>query len=319
MKEENFATRWVKPHLRTPGYLFGKTGIIERICGVYDNPETAAFRVQSIQQPLYRVRFRQIDVWPDYKGSSSDQIDVEVFQHWLTFPKNFKTKQESNVKVNPVISHDHHDHHDHQHEERQEIEQRAVDQEGESGSVAHLAETLVSVLLEKGIFTKEELRRTIEIRELAGVELKGALVVATAWTDEEFKKRLLIDANNAIKELGADLDVTLIVVENTDDVHNVLVCTLCSCYPRQLLGMPPDWYKSRSYRARVPREPRNVLKEFGTEIDEKTQVLVHDSTAEMRYMVLPKRPAGTDGFTKEQLSKLINRDCLIGVCFPDTP
>lgn len=271
---------------------------------------------------MYRVRFRQVDVWPDYNGPDSDLIDVEVYQHWLktTEDNDLDGSKELNVEFNPISHHDHHDHehdHDHEHEERQKIEQNAIDKEGEYGSIAHLADTLVDVLLDNGIISKEELRRKIEIRESSGIELKGALVVAYAWTDPEFKKQLLENANSIIKEkIGVELDVPLIVVENTDKIHNVLVCTLCSCYPRLLLGMPPDWYKSRSYRARIPREPRTVLKEFGTIIDDSVQVRVHDSTADMRYMVLPKPPLGAEKCTVDQLLPLISRDCLIGVCFP---
>merc|ERR1712137_440216 len=149
--------------------------------------------------------------------------------------------------------------------------------------------------------TKHELRRMIETRELHGIELRGAEAVARAWVDEDFRKRLISHPNKTLhEEMNIQLDVPLIIVENTPSVHNLVVCTLCSCYPRQLLGLPPDWYKSRSYRARVPREPRRVLSEFGTEIGNDVQVRVHDSTADMRYMVMPTRPAGTAGFSVEQ-------------------
>jgi len=320
VRAENFTTRWVKPHLRTPGYLYGQTGVIERLCGLFNNPETEAFNLEPQKQPLYRVRFKQIDLWPDYKGSDADLIDVEIYQHWLIPPQQKSSTSEANVEINPSVSeidHKHHEHeHDHVHEQRQEIEQRAVDNEGPPGSVQHLAETLISVLIAKQVVTKEELRRMIEVKESYGVEMKGTQVVLKAWTDSEFKEKLLKDANEALRELDISIDVTLIVVENTPKVHNVLVCTLCSCYPRQLLGMPPDWYKARSYRARVPKEPRAVLKEFGTEIAPDVQVRVHDSTADMRYMVLPQRPAGTESFTNQQLLSLINRDSLIGVTIP---
>ena len=131
--------------------------------------------------------------------------------------------------------------------------------------------------------------------------------------DQDFKGRLLENANKALLEMGIEVEPQMIVVENTEDIHNVIVCTLCSCYPRQLLGMPPDWYKSRSYRARLPREPRKVLQEFGTDISQDTLVRVHDSTADMRYMVLPQRPPSTEDFTFPQLVSLVHRDSLIGV------
>lgn len=284
-----------------------------------------------MQQPLYRVRFNQKDVWPEYTGNQNDTIDVEVYQHWLLPPgestTNYKLVEE-NIEFNPIVNephhhdHDHHHEHgehDHVHEKRQEIEQNAVEREGKPGSVQNLAETLITVLISKQIITKQELRRAIEIRESDAAEMRGVRVVAKAWMDEEFKQRLLADGNKAIGELGITIDVRLIVVENTPKIHNVIVCTLCSCYPRQLLGMPPDWYKSRSYRARVPREPRTVLKEFGTDVGNDIQVRVHDSTADMRYMVLPQRPEGTEDFTEEQLLKLINRDSLIGVTFATSP
>ena len=143
-------------------------------------------------------------------------------------------------------------------------------------------------------------------------------MIARAWTDPEYKARLLADGTAAIAELGYGgmQGEHMVVVENTPDVHNVVVCTLCSCYPRMLLGLPPDWYKSRNYRSRVVREPRAVLKEFGLELPESVVVRIHDSTADMRYMVLPKRPDGTDGMDEEALAALVTRDCMIGVAVP---
>ena len=317
VRSENFTSRWVKPHLRTPGYLFSQSGRVERICGLFENPETAAYRSDGIKQPLYRVRFLQKDLWPEYEGSQKDTIDVEIYQHWLVLPEGPVPEPEANCSFNPLSEHSH-DHlneheHDHVHEQRLEVEQRAVDQEGAPGSVQNLAEILLSILLDKAILTKEELRLKIEERELHGIQLRGADVIARAWMDQDFKERLLENANKALLELGIEVEPQMIVVENTEDIHNVIVCTLCSCYPRQLLGMPPDWYKSRSYRARLPREPRKVLQEFGTDISQDTLVRVHDSTADMRYMVLPQRPPSTEDFTFPQLVSLVHRDSLIGV------
>ena len=145
----------------------------------------------------------------------------------------------------------------------------------------------------------------------------GAQIVARAWTDPAYKKRLLADGSEAIHEFGLDMGGTrLVVVENTPDVHNVIVCTLCSCYPRNVLGLPPSWYKSREYRARVVREPRGVLTEFGTNLEGDVEVRVHDSTADMRYLVLPMRPAGTETMSEEELAGLVSRDCMIGVSLP---
>ena len=139
------------------------------------------------------------------------------------------------------------------------------------------------------------------------------MLVLRAWTDAEFKNRLLTNGAETIKEMGFDLLPTeFTVLENTDTVHNVIVCTLCSCYPRALLGMSPAWYKSKNYRSRVVREPRAVLAEFGVELSDAVEVRVHDSTAELRYMILPQRPAGTDGWSDEKLMATVTRNSLIG-------
>jgi nitrile hydratase len=176
-----------------------------------------------------------------------------------------------------------------------------------------------ALLIEKGILGADEIRRAVEDMD-SRTPLQGARVVAKAWTDPEYRKLLLSDGNAACEALGIEGGAyKLVVVENTDDVHNVIVCTLCSCYPRWLLGLPPDWYKSRNYRSRVISEPRDVLKEFGTEIAHNTVVRVHDSTADMRYLVLPRRPAGTDGWSEDKLAALVTRDSMIGVAFAATP
>jgi nitrile hydratase subunit alpha len=142
-------------------------------------------------------------------------------------------------------------------------------------------------------------------------------VVARAWADPAFKKRLLENGTKAVGEMGIPMgDAELIVVENTKDVHNVIVCTLCSCYPRTVLGLPPDWYKSRNYRSRVVAEPRVVLREFGTAIADEVTLRVHDSNADMRYLVLPMRPPGTEGWSEERLAGLVTRDCMVGVTVP---
>jgi nitrile hydratase alpha subunit len=175
------------------------------------------------------------------------------------------------------------------------------------------------LLTEKGILTADEVRRAVEDMDNR-TPLQGARVVAKAWTDPAYRKLLLSDGNAACKALGMDDGIyKLVVVENTDDVHNVIVCTLCSCYPRWLLGLPPDWYKSRNYRSRVIKEPREVLREFGTEIADDMVVRVHDSTADMRYLVLPKRPSGTDGWPEDKLAALVTRDSMVGVAFATMP
>jgi|SRR6185312_9680859 nitrile hydratase alpha subunit len=172
------------------------------------------------------------------------------------------------------------------------------------------------LLIEKGVFTAEEMRAAIEARD-AIEPAQGARVVARAWTDPAYKARLLADGPAAVREMGIDPGEThLIVVENTPQLHNVIVCTLCSCYPRQIIGLPPSWYKSREYRARIVREPRAVLKEFGTELPEHVELRVHDSTADMRYLVLPMQPSGSEGAGPDALAALVTRDCMIGVTVP---
>ena len=173
------------------------------------------------------------------------------------------------------------------------------------------------LLIEKGVLTKEDVRRQIEYME-ARSPANGARLVARAWVDPEFKRRLLSDTKAAALELGIDASgsVEFVVVENTPEVHNVIVCTLCSCYPRAILGRPPDWYKSFNYRSRAVKEPRAVMREFGFEPPDDVEVVVHDSTADMRYMVLPMRPLGTEGMSEEELAALVTRDCLIGVSVP---
>jgi nitrile hydratase len=170
------------------------------------------------------------------------------------------------------------------------------------------------LLIEKGILTADEIREAIERMDARGPHL-GARVVAKAWIDPAFRRRLLQDGGAAAEEAGVQMDTPtrLIVVENTPEVHNLVVCTLCSCYPRMVLGIPPDWYKSRAYRSRAVSEPRAVLEEFGTTLADAVAVRVHDSTADMRYLVLPMRPAGSEGLSEDQLAALVTRDSMIGV------
>jgi len=222
--------------------------------------------------------------------------------------------------------HEHHDHghghgdhgHDHPHPHPHTAREFQPD-EKVHGYYQLLGLALKELLIEKQVFTAEEIRKAIADRD-AVTPAMGARVVARAWVDPAFKARLLRDAHAACNEVGVDAGPTnLIAVENTDTVHNVVVCTLCSCYPRTILGLPPSWYKSREYRARIVREPRAVLKEFGTTIPEYMEVRVHDSTADMRYLVVPARPAGTEGMSEEALAALVNRDSMIGVALADSP
>ncbi|CAN5782217.1 nitrile hydratase subunit alpha [soil metagenome] len=170
------------------------------------------------------------------------------------------------------------------------------------------------LLIEKGLFGADEIRRQIEVLDSRTPAL-GGKVVARAWVDPAFRARLLANGRAACEELGISFydDTQLIVLENTEKVHNLIVCTLCSCYPRPVLGLPPDWYKNRPYRARAVSEPRAVLAEFGTRISDDVEVRVSDSTALVRYLVLPRRPDQTQDYSEEELAALVTRDAMIGV------
>ena len=190
--------------------------------------------------------------------------------------------------------------------------------EGARGYYRRMQSAVEELLILKGIVTPEDIRRQVEAMDSRSYE-RGAKVVARAWVDPAYKSRLLANGSAAAEEIGLEVGpLKLIVVENTPAVHNVIVCTLCSCYPRMLIGVPPEWYKSREYRSRVVREPRAVLAEFGTTLPDNVDVRVHDSTADLRYMVLPLRPRGTDGWDESRLARLVTRDSLIGVAsLPD--
>jgi nitrile hydratase alpha subunit len=170
------------------------------------------------------------------------------------------------------------------------------------------------LLAEKGLIKPAEIRRQIEVLDSRTPQL-GAKLVARAWVDPEFRSRLLASGRTACEELGITFydDTQLIVLENTEAVHNLIVCTLCSCYPRPVLGLPPDWYKQKPYRARAVKEPRGVLAEFGTVIPDDVEIRVSDSTSIQRYLVLPLRPVGTENWTEEELASLVTRDAMIGV------
>jgi len=177
--------------------------------------------------------------------------------------------------------------------------------------------SLRELLVEKGLLTDEQVNAEVAAMRARQPE-RGARVVARAWVDPSYKKRLLANGTAACEELGLEIPgLHLVAVENTPQVHNAIVCTLCSCYPRVLLGIPPDWYKSRNYRSRMVREPRAVLAEFGLRIADTVQIRVHDSTADMRYMVLPMRPKGTEDWDEERLAGIVTRDSMIGVAVPD--
>jgi len=177
------------------------------------------------------------------------------------------------------------------------------------------AQAMQALLIEKGVCTLDDILTMADKIDSRSPE-DGAKILAHAWVDPDYKKRLLANAEAAFLELGYDLPETspkITVLENTDDVHNMAVCTLCSCFPRAIIGRPPTWYKELSYRSKVVVDPRGVLQEFGTVLDEATQVRVIDSSADYRYLILPNRPAGTENMTEEELAKLITQESMIGV------
>jgi nitrile hydratase len=207
--------------------------------------------------------------------------------------------------------------HKHEHEHLHPL----TEDESELPEYGKRAFAIQALLVEKGILTADEIRRAVEAMD-ARTPALGARVVARAWVDPAFKARLLTDAKAAVAELGIDTGSlsVLVAIENTETVHNVVVCTLCSCYPRAVLGLPPDWYKSFSYRSRMVVDSRGVLKEFGLELEPEVEVRVYDSTADMRYLVVPLRPPGTEPMSEEGLAGLVTRDSMIGVaraCPPD--
>ena len=188
------------------------------------------------------------------------------------------------------------------------------DHDAEEKGLALRVKTLESLLVEKGLVDPAALDRFVEEYETRIGPKNGARVVARAWVDSAYKQRLLTNATAAIRELGLSglQGENMVAVENTERVHNVIVCTLCSCYPWPVLGLPPVWYKSAAYRSRVVKEPRAVLREFGLEIPSGTELRVWDSSAEIRYMVVPRRPAGTDALSEAALAALVTRDGMVG-------
>lgn len=213
---------------------------------------------------------------------------------------------------------DHSHHHDHDHDHDHDHHPIESDHEPLSED-RYLEQALRELLNEKGIITAAQIAQQIDVQDSRTPAL-GAKVVAKAWTDPAFKKALLakpLETINKTFDLSINTPLELVVLENKPDLHHLVVCTLCSCYPRMLLGIPPAWYKSTEYRSRVVVEPRVVLEEFGTQISSTTEIRVADSTADVRYLVLPLRPEGTDHLTEAQLEALVTRDAMIGTAVPD--
>ncbi len=210
--------------------------------------------------------------------------------------------------------HDHAHAHDHDHDHAHDHAHSPPQPDDKVHSYYQiLGVALKELLIEKGVVSAQEVRAAIEARDMI-TPANGAKVVARAWVDPAFRAKLRADANAAVAELGFPMPTTrLVALENDETTHHVVVCTLCSCYPRELLGLPPSWYKSRAYRARIVREPRAVLAEFGADVPEEVEVRVHDSTADLRYLVVPRRPEGTGALDEAALAALVTRDAMIGV------
>ncbi len=249
---------------------------------------------------------------------------LTYFEKWIAALSNLLvsrgalTQTEIDANVARVASlhgaeHDEADEHGRAHDHDHDHDHAPIRSDEPNGPYQLLADALHVLLIEKAYFTPAQHRELIEAIDASG-PAAGARLVVRAWTDPAFKRRLLDDGRVACKELGIALnEVNLVAVENTERVHNVVVCTLCSCYPVFILGRPPDWYKSAAYRSRVVRDPRAVLAEFGTDIAPDRELRVHDSTADMRYLVLPMRPRGTEGWSTEQLETIVTRDTMVGV------
>jgi nitrile hydratase len=360
--------------VRTPGYLFGASGVIERYCGVYSDPSLLAFGVDSgPPQHLYRVRFEQHALWlPVGVIAPQHTVDVEIYECWLEPAPDMVSSLRPCSFASAFADGDDHQHHDHDHHHghvhhtRFEVETMAASKEVPPCNGQAIFEALQELCLQKGLVTRARMQAVIDKLESAGRELHGARLVARAWLDADFKvcistlvfflvrslislfcfylqARLLADAPQAARELGIETSnpnapTHLTVMANDDHTHNLIVCTMCSCYPAAILGPSPGiickqlfclyvcihylfcsgcfpaWYKSRAYRARGVRQPRELLRDaFGLEIAPDVHLRVHDSTADLRYMVLPRRPAGTDGWDEAALAAIVTRDALLGV------
>ena len=341
-RREGSPIEWRRPHVRVPGYLYGAHGIVESVCGEHSDPSFLAFGVTAPIVRLYRVRFRMQDIWPEHTDAFSDDVvEAEVYAPWLERadspvgsdefeqPSLFDHSSGSDcidvaTSIDQSEIHNHNHSHGpvgHSHEPRPLVEMRAADLEGGPRPGKDLFQALLNILTEKGLVELSEVRQMAEHLVMAGRELNGASLVVKAWLDDAFKERLLKDASSAADELGISTSnpnapTILTVQENTPQVHNLVVCTLCSCYPSGLLGIAPSWYKAREYRARAVREPREVLAEFGTIVPDTKRIRVHDSTADHRYLVLPERPEETENWTENELLSLITRDTMVGVSIP---
>jgi len=328
IRSEDSRIRWRRPHLRTPGYLFGAVGEVTNLVGSFSDPERQAFytgpNTSIPKRPLYIITFLASALWADGQVPGlQHSVTAEIYQPWLeavessagSFAEADHVELDLHLAGGEVL-----DHGDHVHDQRLEIEEEAVRREEASDDIVgkKCAETLRRLLERQQVVSAASLSRVVDQLDSGGRMVKGQQLVARAWSDHDFKTRLLHDGNSAAAELGIEASnsnapTKLVVVANSRDEHHLVVCTLCSCYPLSLLGMAPPWYKSRSYRARAVREPRAVLREFGLKLPVEKKIIVHDSTADVRYLVLPERPEKTEDLSEEGLCSLVTRDSMIGV------
>jgi nitrile hydratase len=371
--EDTSKTIWRKPHLRTPGYIHGRIGIITGLQGVFPNPSFLAFQglvpllekwrhsTTAPQVHLYSVEFNRGHLWTGYPGehiSFVDTVDVDVYQPWLTLSSKAEYEAQHHEAVAQAKKshgdeddhhHDHsepHVHNDgeepHVHDLREDVEQTAVIREGEESFGEYIsvffrsnicfkgplflgerfANALIRALLNSEVITADELRAAVESLEVKRADPLGRKVVVRAWLDPEFAHLLRSDPGRAVRNL-LNIDVSnpnaptrLTCLFDTPDTHYLVACTLCSCYPNKLLGFSPAWYKSRSFRTLAVRDPRILLRKFGCVLPEERRICVKDSTADHRYMVIPLRPEGTEGWSEEQLESIVTRDTMIGVTIP---
>jgi len=292
------------PFSRTPETAQGRTGTIVGDRGAFGEPElVSAGDLNAPQRRLFQVALPV--------GGATDEVLLDVFEHWLVLAE---PSTDENAEVD-----EHGDHHGHGHTHPPFEGGHDEAPAPAAPASAELVSAVLELLIDKGLLAGDEVRRKrqeIRSRTLSG----GARVIARAWTDPAYHARLLTDAVTTIRELGIEPMTSsqgaLVALANTDDVHHVIVCTLCSCYPTAVLGQPPAWYKSEDYRRRVVERPREVLAEFGLQLPETTTVRVVDSTADCRYLIVPQRPAGTESLNTDELAALVTRDCMIGVALP---
>lgn len=305
-------SRWRKPHIRVPGYVFGATGVVEEYRGQFGDPEFLAFGATTGDQPLYTVRFTHRALGWDEDAS----ICAEVYQPWL--------EKADSLESSPVqergetVEHDDHDH------DRYDTELHAVEKQTPEAPGERLISALLATLRDGGHVDIEQFRRiTSAVETLAAPMTPDAIgprLVARAWKDPAFKTALLADAHAALMDTfdfnatNSTAPTKLIVVADEPKKRNLVVCTLCSCYPLSVLGLSPSWYKDVRYRAKAVRSPRKLLlDDFGLDLDDQVEIVVWDSTADCRYMVLPESPQDAADLTEAELAARVTRDSMIGV------